>query len=58
MAGSATDETDIDCPAHSQHDFDPDGRARLQGPSLLIATGEMEVVGETDLAPCARAAQR
>ena len=55
MTGPATDETDIYCPAQSPPDFDPDGRARLQAPSLLLATGEMKVSGETDLAPCARA---
>jgi hypothetical protein len=55
MAGPASEETDLDRPALSQPDADPDGRARLKARSHLLATGELEVVGETDLAPCVRA---
>jgi hypothetical protein len=55
MAGPAIDETDIDRPAYSQPDSDPDARTRLNAGSHLLTTCQMEVVGETDLAPCVRA---
>jgi hypothetical protein len=55
MAGPAVDETDLDRPAHSQPDSDPDARAKLQARSHLPTTCQMELVGEADLAPCVRA---
>lgn len=52
MAGPATQETDLDRPAHSRPDSDPDAHARLKARSNLLTTCQMEVVGEADLAPC------
>jgi hypothetical protein len=55
MAGPATEETDLDHSAHSQLDSDRAARARLQARSNLLTACQVEVVGEADLAPCARA---
>jgi hypothetical protein len=55
MAGPAIEETDLDRPAHSQPDSDPNARARLKAGSNLLPTCQMEVAGDADLPPCVRA---
>jgi len=55
MAGPAIDETDLDRPAPSRPDSNPDARASLDARSNLLKACRMEAVGEADLAPCVRA---